>query len=185
MQLGKAIKSRKSVRDFSKKKPDWRDVIESIDAARFAPMSGDNYSLKFILIDEKDKIQKISEASQQEFIQNAQYLIVVCSNPKRTINAYGPKGNHYLRQQAGAAMENLILALQDHGLSTCWIGHFVDEEIKRLLNIPEEVQLEALFPVGYEGKKSRTKEVKIELDQILYFNKYGNKKMKVPKRIDT
>ena len=58
MQLKEAIEQRHSTRKFSTKKPDWRDILECIDSARFAPMAGGNYSLKFILVDDKKSIQK-------------------------------------------------------------------------------------------------------------------------------
>ena len=55
MELDKAIKSRKSVRKFTSKKPNWRDIVECIDAARYAPMAGNNYTLKFIVIDNSNE----------------------------------------------------------------------------------------------------------------------------------
>ncbi len=63
MDLDKAIKSRKSVKKFKDKKPDWRDIIEVIDSMRYAPMAGNNFSLKFILVDNKEKIKKISKSA--------------------------------------------------------------------------------------------------------------------------
>ncbi len=177
MNLDKAIKSRKSVREFKDKKPDWRDIIECVDAARYAPMSGNNFTLKFILIDDKDKIQKIADAAQQSFIAKTHYVVAVCSNPSRTINAFGKKGEIYFRQQAGSAIQNFLLKIEEKGLATCWVGNFVDEQIKKILNIPENVFIEAVLPVGYEFKKTPSKN-KIELDSILFFGKYGNKNMK-------
>lgn len=184
MDLDKTIHSRRSVKKFSSKKPDWRDIIEAIDSARYAPMAGNNYSLKFILVDDKNKILKIAESAQQDFIKKVNFLVVFCSKPSRTTNAYGKKGEVYFRQQAGAAIENFLLSIQDHGLSTCWIGHFVENEVKRTLEIPEDVHVEALFPIGYEFSKPKTKKEPIDLDNILYFNKYKNKKMKPVKRFD-
>lgn len=177
MDLDKAIRSRHSTKKFSSKKPDWRDIIESIDAARFAPMAGSNYSLKFILVSEEEKIAELAKISQQDFISKAQYAVVVCSNPSRTKNAYGKSGEIYLRQQAGAAIENFILKLQEYGLGTCWIGHFVEEQVKHLLQIPEHVQVEAILPIGYEGEKKHTRKAPIEMDNILYFESYGEKRM--------
>ena len=179
MELDKAIQNRHCVRKFNpKKKPDWRDIIEAIDSARYAPMAGGNYTLKFILVDDEEKIKKISEAAQQDFIATAKFIVVVCSNPSRTINLYGKKGECYARNQAGAAMENFFLKIIESGLSTCWVGHFVEEQIKGELKIPEETNVEAIFPIGYEAEKPITKKAKIDLDRILYFNKYGNVKMK-------
>ena len=106
MELDKAIKGRSSVKKFNSKKPDWRDIIEAIDAARYAPMAGGNYSLKFILVSDSEKIRNIAEACQQPFVGQAHYLVVACSVPDRLTNAYEKQGEVYARQQAGAAIEN-------------------------------------------------------------------------------
>lgn len=177
MDLDKAIKLRHSVHKFKSKKPDWRDIIECIDSARYAPMAGGNYSLKFILVDDKEKIKKISEACQQDFVGTANYVVVVCSIPERTVNEFGKTGEAYVRQQAGAAIENFLLSIENHGLSTCWVGHFVKEEVKRELKIPEEVNIEAVFPIGFEFEKKKTGKQKIDLDRILFFNIYGKVNM--------
>lgn len=184
MELDRAIKNRHSVKKFKDKKPDWRDIIECIDFARYAPMAGSNYSLKFILVSDKNKVEKLADACQQPFVGKAHYIIVVCSNPSRTTNAYGKRGEVYVRQQAGAAIQNFLLRLEETGLSTCWIGHFTEEEVKRILNIPEHIQVEAFFPIGYEFEKKYTRKEKIDLDNVLYFNEYDNKKMINPKIMD-
>lgn len=179
MELDKAIKERKSIKKFSKKKPDWRDIIEAIDIARYTPMAGNLFSLKFILVNDAEKIQKLAQASQQEFVAETQYVVVVCSNPSKTLNSYEERGEIYSRQQAGAAIQNFLLKLTDFELSTCWIGHFVDEEIKKILKIPTDINVEAIFPIGYESTISKGKKrKKIGLDNILYFNQYNNKRMK-------
>ena len=184
MDLDKAIQSRTSTKKFSSKKPDWRDIIECIDAARYAPMAGGNYTLKFILVDNKEFIKKIAEASQQDFIAKAHYVVVVCSNPSRLVNAYGKQGENYTRQQAGAAIQNFLLKIEESGLSTCWVGHFVESQIKKTLRIPEETNIEAIFPIGYEYEKKHSKRAKIDLNNILYFNEYEQKKMKEPNKLD-
>lgn len=183
MELDKAIRSRKSTRKFSNMKPDWRDILECIDSMRHTPMAGNNFSLKFILVDDKEKIQKISECAQQPFIAETDYVVVVYSNPSRTLNSFGEKGKVYLRQQAGAAIQNFLLKITDKGLATCWIGHFVEEQIKDALKIPKTSNIEALFPIGYAFKKKK-KRKKIELDTVLSFNNSKNKKMKKPREIN-
>lgn len=183
MDLDKAIHNRHCTRKFNpKKKPDWRDIIECIDSARFAPMAGGNYTLKFIVVSDEEKINKIAKSAQQDFIAEAKFVVVVCSNPARTINLYGKKGEDYAKHQAGAAMENFFLKIIESGLSTCWVGHFVEGQIRKILGIPDNVDVEAVFPIGYEYEKPRTRKVKIDLDRILYFDRYGNPKMKKEER---
>lgn len=182
MEFTKLIKSRKSVRKFKDKKPDWRDIIECIDSARYIPVAGNNYTLKFILIDDKKAIEKIAEAAQQSFISQAHYVVAVCSTTSRIKRSFGKRGEMYLRHHAGASIQNFLLSIEEKGLSTCWIGHFVDDQIKNELKIPEDVNIEAVFPIGYEFKKQKAK-AKIDLDRILYFKEYKRKKMKKPKKI--
>jgi nitroreductase len=168
MELDKAIKSRTSVRKFKSIKPDWRDILECIDVARYAPMAGNNYSLKFILVDDPETIRKIAQAAQQDFISQAHYVVVFCSTPSRTLNNYGKQGE----------------IIVEVGLSTCWIGYFVENQIKRELDIPKEVNVEAVFPIGFEYEKKRSRKAKIDLDKVLYFNEYGQEKMKKTKKLD-
>jgi nitroreductase len=184
MELDKAIKSRKSVRKFNNKKPNWKDIVECIDAARFAPTAGNNFTLKFILIDDEEKIQKLAEASQQDFIAQAKYVVAVCSNSARLKNAYEERGEKFNHQQVGAAIENFLLKVQEKKLSTCWIGYFVEEQVKKILAIPVNIEVEALFPIGYEKEKPTTKRLKIDMDSILYFDSYNEKRMKPLKRVD-
>ena len=136
------------------------------------------------MVDDEDKIQKIAEACQQQYISQAKFVVVACSNPSRTVNEYGKQGAVYCRQQAGAAIQNFLLKIEESGLATCWVGYFVEEQIKRLLKIPAEWNVEALFPIGYEYDKKRTRKAKIDMDRILYFNYYDNKKMKNPVKVD-
>jgi nitroreductase len=184
MNLDKAIQERKSTRKFSTKKPNWKLIIECINSVRFIPTAGGNFSLRVIMVDDSKIISQIAKASQQDFIQDAQFLVVFLSDKGRTTNLYGKRGEIYIRQQAGAAMQNFQLKITESKLETCWIGHFSDSQVKRALKIPADIDIEGIFPIGFESgiRSERSKySKKIELDKFLYFNQYKNRRMKSPK----
>lgn len=189
MELQDAIKERKSVKKFSDKKPDWRDILEVIDTARYAPMAGNDFILKFMIVSDSKIISRITDATQQPFVGEAQYLIVVCSDTKRAVNQFGERAQMFVRQQAGAAIQNMLLSITEKGLATCWIGYFVEEQVKREIKvIPPTVQIEAILPIGYESKAQEHKKIKkkkVELENILFFNKWGAQKMRPPKNVLT
>lgn len=200
MELQDAIKERRSVRVFSDKKPDWRDIIEIIDQARHAPMAGNDFTLKFIVVSDEKVISKVAEACQQPFVGEAKYLIVVCSDTKRAENQFGERAQTFLRQQAGAAIQNILLSVTEKGLATCWVGYFVEEQVKRELKLiptttqinqkiaPVTVQIEAILPIGYESRAQehkRQKKKKTELQNILFFNRWGEERMRPPKKVST
>lgn len=181
MDFDKVIRDRKSTRKFKKKRPDWRDILECIEVARYAPSAGNLHATKFILVDNPEIIADLSEAADHDFILDAHYVVVVCSDPTQVERAYYERGEKYLRQQSGAAIENFLLKLTDLGLGGCWIGAFVDDHVKRVLKIPDRVSVEALIPIGYSADISRRSK-KPDQDSFFYFNKYGQKFLK-PRRV--
>lgn len=177
MQLKDAIEQRKSVKKFDLKKPDWRKIIRAIDVARFAPSAGNQFVTRFILISDEKKIEKLAAASQQDFVKKAQYVVVVVSDDSNLIRDYGKRGIRYCAQQSGAAIQNFLLALTEEKLVTTWIGYFYHEQVKETLDIPKELHVEAIFPIGEETKIKTKRKRKMKLDHILHFDKFGNKKM--------
>lgn len=179
MKLQKAIESRRSIRKFKKKTPSWKKIIECIDVARYAPMAGNLFTLNFILVDDKEKIQKIADASFQPFIAEAKYLVVFVSNKGKTEISYKDRAEKYIKQQAGAAIQNFLLKLEEEKLSTCWIGLFDDDNIKEILSIPEKHDVEAIFPIGYAAEKPKQRHPGFrDINGYLWFNKFKNKRMK-------
>ncbi len=183
MDVEKTIQKRKSVRRFKDKKPDWREIIKAIDSMRYAPMAGNIFTLRAIMVQDLDKIQKLADAAQQGFISQAKCVVVVCTKKDRCVKSYGKDGEKYVKQQAGAAIQNFLLSLEEMGLSSCWIGAFVDNQVKRILNIPNDIDIEAMFPVGYELGKT-IKKAKQDIDYMLYYDKWKNKKMIPPKKVE-
>lgn len=168
MDLDKAIKTRHSVRRFKEKKPDWRAIMKAIESAIHAPLAGNIQTLKVIVVSDEDKIQKLAQAAQQDFIASAHYVVVICSEDAKAVRSYDERGKKYCRQQAGAAIQNFLLKITELGLGTCWIGAFSDESVRNILQIPDNVEIEAMFPIGYEMGKAKQR-LKPELDETLYF----------------
>jgi len=172
MDFDKVIDERRSIRDFSNKTVKWSDILEAIDSARKAPCAGNNFNLKFIIIKRSEAKDKIAELSEQSWIMDAPYLIVVCSNETNLEGIYYERGKIYSRQQAGAAIENLLLKLTDLKLSSCWIGAYQDGIIKQILKIPPNINIEAIIAVGYAKQKIKPPR-KISLENIINWECWG------------
>ena len=183
MKFDELVKSRRSVRKFSTKTPDWRDIIEAIDTMRYAPMAGNIFSLKFILVDDEKKIDQLAKAAEQDHVAQAQYVLVVCSEKKLTLNAYREFGEKYCKQQAGAAIQNFLLKITDLDLGSCWVGLFDDNLVKRAIKAKDFVQIEAVLPIGFSIDKTPRRR-KIPLDNSLFFNTYDNRVIKPRKRVE-
>lgn len=176
MELNEVIKKRASVRNYALKKPDVQIIMNTLESANLAPSPGNLDILKWIIVENKEKISKIAEACQQDFIKQSQLLVVFCSNPKKAEPIYDDRADKYTKQHAGAAIENFLLKITELGLATCWIGAFVDDSIRDILTIPENIDIEAIFPIGYQAKLCKTKQKpKKSIFDRMFFEKYGNR----------
>jgi nitroreductase len=174
MQLKEVIKRRHSTRKFHYSVPSWKKVIQAIDSARFAPMAGNMYSLKFILTNKKEKINLLADACQQDFVRKAPYVLVVVSDRDKVDKLYDYEKKGFAQQQAGAAIQNVLLSLEEKKLATCWIGMFDDKSAHKALDIPDKLTIEAFLPIGIASKAigKRVFREKPELENVLYFNKW-------------
>ncbi len=184
MEVLDAIEERASVRRFSKKKPDWRQIMEAIHSAQYAPMAGGIFSLYTMLIDDPKLIEQIAKWSEQEFINQAKYVVVFISDETLVTTPFPDYGEIFSHQQAGAAIQNFLLHLEEVGLSTCWIGHFNEEKVRKVLKIDEDYTLEALFPIGYSDEKPKKRKAKSDLYHRIYFNQWENYRMKKIEKIE-
>jgi len=176
MEFDTVIKKRHSVRSFKSKSVSWKHLLDAIDAAIHIPSAGNNFNLKFIIVEHPDKIEKIARLANQIWINEAPAVIIVCSDDKQLENLYGDRGRVYSRQHAGAAIEHILLKLTDLGLSACWIGGYDDDMMRSHFKIPENQQIEAIIPVGYEKPNERSKARKVRkrsLESAIYWEEWA------------
>jgi nitroreductase len=147
-------------------------------------MAGNLFSLKFVLVQEKEVIQKIAEACQQEFVL-APFVLVAVSDREKVKKMYDYNDKGFAQQQAGAAIQNILLSLTEKGIASCWVGFFDDAQIQEAIGASEKNVIEAVIPIGLQTKAKtqiQTKQ-KPDLENLVYFDKWGNKKMEPQTRV--
>jgi len=184
MDFNKVIKKRASIKDYSNKKPKYDKVIDAIEAANLAPSPGNLSILRYIIVEDKEKIRVIADACQQDFIKDVGVLVVVCSVSNKVGLMYDKRTEKYIKQHAGAAIENFLLKITEMKLASCWVGAFSEITVKNILGVPEDADVEAILPIAYQSKADKTiQKPKIELGRIVYFDRYKNKYKKPVKKV--
>ena len=184
MDFDKVIKTRTSLKKYSNKKVPMDKVMSAIEAAVLAPSPGNLSILKFLIIEDEDKKEKIAQACQQEFVSTAPVIIIVCSEPKKIEIMYDKRKDRYIKHHVGAVVENFLLKITDMNLASCWVGAFSTPTIKTALKIPDDVNVEVVLPIAYPSKIDKTKQKpKPELDKVIYFETWKNNYKKEVRKI--
>ncbi len=138
----KEILKRRSVREYSEKPVSEEDILEIIKAGQFAPSANNNQGVEFIVVRNQDTKEKLYQVVGQEFVKNAPVLIVPALNPSKSTCPV---------EDLAVASENMFLEATALGLGTVWksIRQELREEVKKILNIPQDFLVINLIPVGY------------------------------------
>ncbi len=176
MDLFEAIEKRRSIRKFKETPILETDLKKILEAGRLAPSGGNRQPWYFIVVTDKEKKRALSEAANnQKFIEKAGVIVVALGNPKATpakLPYTTPSTRIPHIQDPMIAVEHMILAATALGYGTCWIGAFNEESVKKILNIPEDLDVIAMLPIGvpdeYPSQKPRKK-----LTEICFKESYG------------
>jgi nitroreductase len=72
------------------------------------------------------------------------------------------------------AIDHITLSAVEEGLGTCWIGHFDEAPIKKLLGIPAHVRIVELLPLGYPADPSPKEKHRLPLKEIVMMDRWGS-----------
>lgn len=146
-------KERKSIRQWLKKPVPDTLVEELVQAGIEAPSSCNRQSWRFLFVKNQNEIDFISRMRRMKFIADAPLLIIVLIDG----SFYGRRERGYTPfLDAGAAVENILLAAQAHGLGACWvnmgrceISYWDIRKIIKRFKIPKRMILSSLIAIGY------------------------------------
>jgi len=149
------------------------EIIKDIlDAVKLTPTWANMQGVRFIIVDEKDKLEGLKAAINQSWIKSVSCFIVACIEPRKS--GINKNGLEYYTFDAAIYMEQIILAAIDKGLSASWIGYFDEEQTKKILNIPKRTKVIAITPIGYIDQELQPQDRK-SLEEIVFRNEYGNR----------
>jgi len=158
------IKSRHSVRKFKADTVDELAIRDALECAARAPTARNIQPWMFGVIKNKDTLSKIAEATDNgKFIATSPVCFAV----------FGEKKEKYYLEDCCAATENLIIALQAYGITSCWVAGEKKpyaEAVRNLLAVPENYTLVSLIAAGWPAEISMTG--KKETKKIVFYDEF-------------
>jgi nitroreductase len=166
------VRKRLSVRSY-KPDPVPEDVLARIlEAGRLAPSAKNYQPWKFIVVKDPAIRQALVPACKgQGSVGQAPVVICGCCIIDQVWKGMGG----YWSAEAvdiTIALEHMMLAAAAEGLGTCWIGAYVEADVRNVLVIPEGVKPIALTPLGYPARESKPRPRK-PLSEIVCYDKYA------------
>lgn len=172
MNFFELIKKRYSVRGYKNIPVEDDKIMQILEAGRLAPSAANAQPVHFIVIKEKESLEKIYSAYDRDWIQTAPVIIAICGDEK---NAWKHKdGTSYVNVDVAIAIDHITLAATDLGLGTCWVGAFDKVKAAEILQTPIGIHPLFLLPVGYplDNPDLSRHNTRKPMTEILHFNKF-------------
>lgn len=151
------IKNRRSTRKFTDELLAPEHVELLLKAALMAPASKSKNPWQFVLVEDKEMLKKLSLSKQTgaAFLEDCALAIVVLAD--------GMLSDVWIEDASIAAIY-IQLQAEDLGLGSCWAqirnrqtpeDTDSDEYIRRLLNIPYQLQVLSVIGIGHKGQERK------------------------------
>ena len=176
MDFDEVVKRRRMIREYDSDKQQIpaQIITKMIRNAHRAPSAGHTQVQEFIIVKDASTKKKLRKAAvNQEYVERAPLLIVVCSNTSRSVSRYGSRGREFYSIIDGAFASMLILlSAVNEGIGTCFVGAFQDNKVSEILELPKDVRPIGIICIGYPAEKAEKLE-RIDLKALVYYEKYG------------
>lgn len=169
------IRQRRSMRKFTEEELTQEEVVALLKAALMSPSSKRSNCWQFIVVDDKETLDKLSRCKEMgaSFLKDAPLAVVVLADPL---------ASDVWIEDAAVASLMIQLQAEDLGLGSCWIqvrerytatGMASDEYVHGVLGIPLQLQVLSIIAVGHKGMERKPfDDAHLQWEKV-HINKYG------------
>ena len=159
-----AIRSRRSIRQYSGDPVSDDDVKAILEAGRWAPSGLNNQPWRFAVVqDSKVKEEIAKQTRYRQIILNAPVIIIVFMD--------NDAGYDRVKdcQGIGACLQNMWLATHALGLGGVWLGEILKnrDRVGEILEAPKSYELMAILAIGHPKHRQQKSDRK-SLSELVF-----------------
>jgi nitroreductase len=162
------LKTRRSIRDFEEKNVPLEIIREIIKESCLAPSSGNGQPWRFIIINDRALIKRLSDESKKNLVsyieKNPDVPVRKYEEALRSkdfnvfynalclVYIFGPKEISSVEVDCTLAASYFMFSAAARGLGTCWVAlgkHIQDPGLLEEIGLPEDCKIVAPIIVGY------------------------------------
>jgi len=168
------IKERRSIRKYKETQIEQEKIEAIIEAGLYAPSGHNAQPWHFTVLQNKEIVDQISVGTKEALktcgtplfrrMANNESFHILYNAPTVIVVSGKEEGAYSMKADLGAATQNMLLAAESLGVSSCWIGLVVEyfkgeekEERKKELGIPDGYEVQYAVTFGYSSLEGSPK----------------------------
>lgn len=168
MDIFDCIATKLDIREFTSDDVSSEIKIKVLEAARLAGTGLNTQHWRFILIENKQNLEKLAQDSTSgSWVRGANFAVIILTNPKY---------NYHLID-AGRALQNMQLAAWNYNIGSGLFTGIKEEKLRSDYGIPKELNPTIIVGFGYpvRGFTGKRKKNRLPLETLVYYESYGSK----------
>jgi nitroreductase len=163
------LRSIRSIRAYQDKPIPQDLLLQILEAGRWAPTGANLQPWHFIVVTDQEMRRQIGEVARFLFIKSSH----VGKAPVVLVLGFDTRKGKYGRYDVTLAGGNMLTMATHLGLGTCWIGAFDEQRVKKILGIPEHIEVIALITLGFPGENAEAPP-RVEIERIVHWESWSN-----------
>ena len=153
MTFQELSRARYSVRSFQNRPIEEEKLSLILEAGRIAPTACNNQPQKIYVAKSDAARKKLASVCRCTF--DAPVILVIGYD--RTRNWKSPLMPGYESGETDAAIvcTHMMLQAAELGIGSCWVGYFNAQEVSDVLELPDNITVSALLPLGYPAENAK------------------------------
>ncbi len=152
MNFLELAKARYSCRKISDKPVEQEKINKIIQAGLIAPTAKNLQPFRIWVVNTPESFEKLKGALHTPF--GAKTVLIIGGNKKEAFTR--ADGFNFAVIDATIVATHVMLAVEDVGLATTWVGGtYDDSKLKEIFPEMKDYEIVALFPIGYAGDDSK------------------------------
>ena len=164
MEIFEAVRTMLAVREYEDK-PVPQDLVRRIvEAGRLSGSSMNEQPWHFVVVEDRETLRQLGALARTgPYSADAALAIVVAIDKTR-----------FAVSDASRAIQSMMLTAWSEGVGSNWVGFVSMDELKPLLEIPEDLDVLAVVPFGYPTKAiGKGKKRRKALSEVAHRERFG------------
>jgi nitroreductase len=172
------IENRRSVRKYLSRKVEEHMLLQILESARLAPSGSNTQPWNYIIVESEETKEKIAAADHNQMWMMTAPVFIVCVADIRCriderkdirLDESSPEPElKLIIRDTAISIEHILLEAERLGLGACWTAWFRQEDIRPILNIPEDKYVCGVITLGYSDESPKQRPRRALKDIIRY-----------------
>lgn len=164
MSVFEVAKTLLAVRSYQDRPVPQALIERIVESARLTGSSMNVQPWRFIVVEDRDTLKTLgSLAKTGPYVAEAAFAVVVVIERTRFAVSDGSR-----------AIQTMMMTAWDEGVGSNWVGFMGPDEIKPVLEIPDDMDVLAIVPFGYPAREiGHGKKERKPAEQVVFAGRFG------------